>query len=53
MDDPIAHHALLADADFLIPGDRPIVPHQSEHADEHEAHRTLAVTFDRFAQTYM
>lgn len=52
-DDPIVYGALLADADYLISDDRHIVPDQNEHTYGHEAHRTLAVTFNRFAQTYM
>jgi len=52
-DDPIVYGALIAEADFLISDDRHIVPDQNEQAYEHEAHRTLAVTFNCFAQSYM
>jgi predicted nucleic acid-binding protein len=51
-DDPIVYTALLGEADYLISDDRDIVPDGSEQAYEHDEHKILAVTFNRFVTTY-
>lgn len=51
-DDPIVYAALLGHADYLISDDRDVVSDGSEHVYEHDEHRTLAVTFNRFVTTY-
>jgi predicted nucleic acid-binding protein len=51
-DDPIVYTALLGHADYLISDDHDIVLDGSEHVYEHDEHRVLAVTFNRFVTTY-